>query len=113
MGLRIGAARVSEGPTAPSGPKARDKKSGALSICLAPRVWEVLESGRANINWFADHGLTDGARVFVAKGQTQFPDGVRLVDNVEANRLQIFFPQIPAEALRRELKQHGFLLKLH
>jgi hypothetical protein len=40
--------------------------------------------------------------------ETQFPGGVRLVDNVETNRLQIFFPQIPAEALRRELKQHGF-----
>src|SRR5258708_110944 len=40
--------------------------------------------------------------------ETQFPDGVRLVDNVEANRLQIFFPQIPGEPLRRELKTPGF-----
>ncbi|MBV8176842.1 MAG: DUF3560 domain-containing protein, partial [Verrucomicrobia bacterium] len=39
---------------------------------------------------------------------TLFPNGVRLVDNVEANRLQIFFPDIPAESLRRQLKQHGF-----
>jgi hypothetical protein len=37
-----------------------------------------------------------------------FPDGVRLVDNVEENRLQIFFPEIPAESFRRELKQNGF-----
>jgi hypothetical protein len=27
--------------------------------------------------------------------EEQFPDGVRLVDNVEANRLQIFFPEFP------------------
>ena len=40
--------------------------------------------------------------------QEQFPDGVRLVDNVEANRLQIFFPDIPSEEIRRELKRNGF-----
>jgi hypothetical protein len=40
--------------------------------------------------------------------ETLFPERVRLVDNVEANRLQIFFPEIPAESLRRELKQNGF-----
>jgi hypothetical protein len=40
--------------------------------------------------------------------ETLFPEGVRLVDNVEANRLQIFFPEIPAEDLRRQLRQNGF-----
>ena len=40
--------------------------------------------------------------------EEQFPDGVRLVDNVEANRLQIFFPEIPPEGIRRELKRNGF-----
>jgi hypothetical protein len=40
--------------------------------------------------------------------EEQFPDGVRLVDNVEANRLQIFFPEIPPEVIRRELKRNGF-----
>ena len=40
--------------------------------------------------------------------EVEFPDGIRLVDNVEENRLQIFFPGIPAESVRRELKQHGF-----
>jgi len=38
----------------------------------------------------------------------EFSDGIRLVDNVEENRLQIFFPGIPAESVRRELKQNGF-----
>jgi hypothetical protein len=40
--------------------------------------------------------------------EEQFPSGVRLVDNVEANRLQIFFPDIPSEEIRRELKRNGF-----
>ena len=40
--------------------------------------------------------------------ETLFPEGVRLVDNVEENRLQIFFPGIPAESVRRDLKQNGF-----
>jgi hypothetical protein len=40
--------------------------------------------------------------------EEEFPGGVRLVDNVEDNRLQIFFPEIPSEAIRRELKSNGF-----
>jgi uncharacterized protein DUF3560 len=40
--------------------------------------------------------------------EEQFPGDVRLVDNVEANRLQIFFPEIPSEEIRRELKRNGF-----
>ena len=40
--------------------------------------------------------------------EEQFPGGVRLVDNVEANRLQIFFPEIPSEEIRRELRRNGF-----
>jgi hypothetical protein len=40
--------------------------------------------------------------------EEQFFVGVRLVDNVEANRLQIFFPEIPPEGIRRELKRNGF-----
>jgi hypothetical protein len=40
--------------------------------------------------------------------EEQFATGVRLVDNVEANRVQIFFPEIPSELIRRELKRNGF-----
>jgi hypothetical protein len=40
--------------------------------------------------------------------EERFPDGVRLVDNVEANRLQILFPGIPSEEIRRELERNGF-----
>lgn len=35
-------------------------------------------------------------------------NGVRLLQNVEANRVQLFFPGIPAEELRKKLKQNGF-----
>jgi hypothetical protein len=34
--------------------------------------------------------------------------GVRLVDNVEENRIQVFFPDIPSEGIRRALKGSGF-----
>jgi hypothetical protein len=40
--------------------------------------------------------------------EERFTNGVRLVDNVEANRLQIFFPETPSEEIRRELKRNGF-----
>jgi hypothetical protein len=40
--------------------------------------------------------------------EEQFASGVRLVDDVEANRLQILFPEPPSEEIRRELKRNGF-----
>lgn len=35
-------------------------------------------------------------------------DGIRVVENVEENRLQLFFPGKPEEAMRRDLKSAGF-----
>ena len=35
-------------------------------------------------------------------------NGVRLLQNVEANRVQLFFPSIPAKEVRKKLKQNGF-----
>ena len=43
-----------------------------------------------------------------ATTEEEFRGKIRLVDNVEDNRLQIFFPEIPSEAIRRELKNNGF-----
>jgi hypothetical protein len=40
--------------------------------------------------------------------EEQFDGGIRLVENVEENRLQIFFPGVSAHIVRRELKQRGF-----
>lgn len=35
-------------------------------------------------------------------------NGVRILENVEENRVQIFFDSIPAEEIRTQLKQNGF-----
>lgn len=35
-------------------------------------------------------------------------DGIRIVDNVEDNRLQVFFPDIPSKEIRNKLKSSGF-----
>jgi hypothetical protein len=35
-------------------------------------------------------------------------NGIKLVENVEANRLQLIFPSKPSEAVRQELKSSGF-----
>lgn len=41
-------------------------------------------------------------------GETVIGDGVRIVDNVAANRLQLFFPACPGREIRAELKSKGF-----
>jgi hypothetical protein len=38
----------------------------------------------------------------------QTTNGVRVVDNVEDNRLQLFFPDKPSEEIRKKLKSSGF-----
>lgn len=40
--------------------------------------------------------------------ETELPGGVRVVENVEANRLQLFFPGKPSDEMRAKLKQNGF-----
>lgn len=45
-----------------------------------------------------------------ATDQTQelIVNDIRIIDNVEDNRVQIFFPGIPSEAVRKYMKSHGF-----
>ena len=40
--------------------------------------------------------------------EVQASDGLRIVENVEANRLQLFFPGKPSDTMRAELKSRGF-----
>lgn len=40
--------------------------------------------------------------------ETTRPDGIRIVENAEADRLQIFFPEKPAPAMIQNLKSRGF-----
>ena len=35
-------------------------------------------------------------------------NGIRIVENTDENRLQIFFPDIPSPEIRKELKRNGF-----
>jgi Domain of unknown function (DUF3560) len=41
-------------------------------------------------------------------GETVTGNGVRIVDNVKANCLQLFFPTCPSREIRAELKSNGF-----
>jgi len=38
----------------------------------------------------------------------QVINGIRLLENVEANRVQLFFDSVPAENVRKKLKSNGF-----
>jgi hypothetical protein len=40
--------------------------------------------------------------------ETKRQDGLRIVENADENRLQLFFPSKPSEAARSILKSHGF-----
>lgn len=54
----------------------------------------------------------EAAKVEAETGEAQreheAPNGVRIVENFEANRLQIFFPGKPSDEIRTQLKQAGF-----
>jgi hypothetical protein len=41
-------------------------------------------------------------------GETVTGNGVRIVDNVAANRLELFFPVCPSREIRAKLKSNGF-----
>jgi len=71
----------------------------------------------------ADYELTNnGANIRRIKGrieelerqaqrqakEEELAEGVRAVENVDANRLQIFFPGKPSAEIRARLKSHGF-----
>ncbi len=40
--------------------------------------------------------------------ETETPEGITIIENVEANRVQIFFPNKPSEQVRTTLKRAGF-----
>lgn len=43
-----------------------------------------------------------------AEPEVETANGIRIVENKDLNRLQLFFPGKPAEEIRRNLKAHGF-----
>jgi len=90
-----------------------------LSETLAIKALEPDFCGRLG---FPDYKLTNNnatikntkARLEKLKEQTSESSseievhGIKILDNVEANRLQIIFPGKPDEEIRKKLKSHGF-----
>jgi len=67
----------------------------------------MLSNNNANIRRLRER-ITHLERQASNVAEDQVINGVRIVDNVEANRLQMFFPGKPSEAIRKELKSAGF-----
>jgi hypothetical protein len=68
----------------------------------------ALSNNSANIRRIEqriEHLKRNAARETV---ETARADGVRIVENADINRLQIFFPGKPAEEMRKQLKSCGF-----
>jgi methionine synthase II (cobalamin-independent) len=58
----------------------------------------------AHLKKLAEHENTE----IVVETQSGESDGIRIVDNVEAHRLQIFFNGKPSAEVRTQLKKNGF-----
>lgn len=67
----------------------------------------ALQNNNANIRRLKER-LQTIERKRSNESTTNHLRGVRVHDNVEDNRLQLFFPDKPADAVRAELKAHGF-----
>lgn len=67
-----------------------------------------LTNNNANIRRIKQRIAELERRAEAKTSERSFSCGVRVVDNVEDNRLQMFFPGKPEEAIRDLLKGHGF-----
>lgn len=73
-----------------------------------------LSNNNANIRRLKDR-ITQLERLEAQRAAVETADaspveigGVRIMENFDANRLQIFFPAIPSEEIRKQLKSYGF-----
>lgn len=66
-----------------------------------------LQNNNANINRLKKRIVELEKKASKTTTETEI-NGVRLVENTEVNRVQLFFTGIPAEEIRKKLKQHGF-----
>jgi hypothetical protein len=83
---------------------------------------EIMSPGHFGGAGFASFSLTNNnANINTVKKRIEYLEklqsqeskkieinGVKVIDNVDANRLQIFFDSIPGESKRTELKKNGF-----
>jgi hypothetical protein len=91
-----------------------------LPASVAAKLIEPDFCGRLG---FADYQLTNNsanmrrirqriaaleARIGAESKETEAAGGLRIIENVDENRLQMFFPGKPCEAVRAELKACGF-----
>ena len=67
-----------------------------------------LSNNRAELRRVEQRIAALKARADAESSETETADGVRIVENVEENRLQIFFPGKPDAAMRKQLKSCGF-----
>lgn len=71
--------------------------------------WE-LSNNNANIRRCRERLKTLQAHKDDETREFTYPEkGIRVVDNVDENRVQIFFPGKPSPAVRAEMKSHGFV----
>ncbi|TXJ24915.1 MAG: DUF3560 domain-containing protein [Chitinophagaceae bacterium] len=103
--------------------KKQDKTAFLQLPFATEKLWEQLNTpDYVNRTGFAGYSLqNNNANIARVKKRLAFLEkqaekitrdiqinGVRLVENTEANRVQLFFPGIPAEETRKKLKQNGF-----
>ncbi len=71
--------------------------------------WE-LSNNNANIRRCKERLKKLQGQIKDLTAEFDYPDkGIRIVDNVEENRVQIFYPGKPSAAVRTEMKSHGFV----
>ena len=68
----------------------------------------TLRNSQANITRLRSRLVAVKASASRETKEVTYPCGVKLVQNVEANRLQMVFPGKPAEETRKALKSRGF-----
>lgn len=75
----------------------------------APRGFQAFElsNNGANIRRIKAR-IADLEKAATREAKETTINGVRIVENVEANRLQMFFPGKPSEEVRSQLKSRGF-----
>lgn len=67
-----------------------------------------LTNNNANIRRMKQRVAQLEASAGLETTETEHSNGIRVVENAEANRLQIFFPSKPSAEVRAELKSRGF-----
>jgi DNA repair exonuclease SbcCD ATPase subunit len=69
-------------------------------------AYEITNTG-ANIRRLKERVQVLAARSEMENSEKEI-NGIRIVENVDENRVQIFFPSKPSETVRSQLKQSGF-----